>query len=352
MATCGVLILALGATPALAESSDSDAFDALEAIQVVAPVDATGVAGAVDSEEGLVADAAGLAVTVPTDGADGIQLGVEGAPIIIGLPFAQKAADAQDSQIPGVVVYDNRNGSSTVPIVRDDGSVQITTVIDNASAPKRYDYPMTLPAGLTLKLDETGAVSAGGSEPSIPAVYVAPPWATDAEGNAVPTHYEVTGSTVTQVVDFAADATFPIVADPATYVDYTTSSVINVVRLGASTKWKYLNACTAAKGKSCSVSRSYEVSSSSQTALSVSYATIAGSTGVTNGQSVTYSATCGINSGPGTATLYAQANKTTYQARTVRHWGVPNAGGGSMHTETKTSGTLAAYKPNGKFTCV
>ena len=351
MTTCGVLVLALGAMPATADTADSDAADAVEAIQGIAVIDSTGIADITGSDEGLVADAGGLEVIVPLDAADGIQLGVEGAPITIGLPFAQKASDAADSPIPGVLVYDNKNGSSTVPIVRADGSVQITTVIDNIDAPKRYDYPITFPAGAALGIDSTGAVSAPGADPSIPLIYVAPPWATDANGAAVPTHYEVDGNTLTQVVDFTAETAFPVVADPATYVDYTTSSVINVVRAGTSTKWKYLNACTAAKNKTCSVSRSYTVTATAQTSLNVSYSVISSSIGVTAGASYTVSATCGVPNGPGTATLYAQAAKTTYQVRTVRHRGVPTAGGGSMHTDTNTSGSLTAYKPNGKFTC-
>ncbi|BAJ76189.1 hypothetical protein MTES_3225 [Microbacterium testaceum StLB037] len=44
--------------------------------------------------------------------------------------------------------------------------------------------------------------------------------------------------------------------------------------------------------------------------------------------------------------------KQFFRVKTVRRWGVPTAGGGSMHTETKVSGWLVAYKPNGRFSCV
>lgn len=39
------------------------------------------------------------------------------------------------------------------------------------------------------------------------------PWAVDADGQPLPTHYEISGSTLTQVVD-TTGATFPVVADP------------------------------------------------------------------------------------------------------------------------------------------
>lgn len=43
-----------------------------------------------------------------------------------------------------------------------------------------------------------------------------PAWATDANGNDVPTRYELNGSTLTQIVDHqSADVAYPVVADPA-----------------------------------------------------------------------------------------------------------------------------------------
>lgn len=347
----GALVLALGVSPVSGDTTAPSADDALEAIEAAAGLDAINATSVLDTGEELRVDADGLDVRVPFDASHGVRLGSGQGEITIDLPFEGVAQNAERTQVPGVVVYDNGNGSSTVPIVRGDGSVQLTTVIDSADSPSRYKYVIDLPVAATLIVDPEGAVSAPGVDPGIPLLYVAPPWARDANGGAVPTHYEVAGNTLTQVVDFTSQTAFPVVADPATYVDYTTASVINVVRAGTSTKWKYLNACTAAKNKSCSISRTYDVTSSVQTALSVSMSIVSASIGVSQGESISVSTTCGIPKGPGTATLYAQAAKTTYQVQTVRRWGVPHVGGGSMHTETKTSGTLTAYKPNGKFTC-
>ncbi len=100
------------------------------------------------------------------------------------------------------------------------------------------------------------------------------------------------------------------------------------------------------------MSRAYQVTATVQTSLGVSYSVISGSINVTNGETFQFTATCGIPNGPGTASLYAQADRTSYQVRTVRRWGVPTIGGGSMHEETKVSGTLYAYKPNLRYSCV
>ena len=40
------------------------------------------------------------------------------------------------------------------------------------------------------------------------------PWAVDAAGKQLPTHYEISGSTLTQVVDYPQGTAFPVVADP------------------------------------------------------------------------------------------------------------------------------------------
>lgn len=198
---------------------DSDAVHAtktVEAIQEVAPeaiADAEGTTQTADPAVAVTADSAGARVTVPTDPADGIQ--VEG--LSIGLPFAQTADNATASPFPGIVVYDNNNGSTTVPVIRERGTVQITTVIENAHAPKRYDYPLQLTTGQALHVNEDGSVIAAGEARS-PSVYVAAPWAKDADGNDVPTHYEVMGNTLTQVVDFTATTAFPVVADPTASV--------------------------------------------------------------------------------------------------------------------------------------
>ncbi|MFF1876151.1 hypothetical protein ACFVXD_45725, partial [Kitasatospora herbaricolor] len=129
------------------------------------------------------------------------------------LPFAAQASDAV-AQGPGVVAYDNHNGSTTVGVVKADTSVQLNTVINNAQAPTRYDYQVAIPTGAHLSVDSgTGSVQFLGTNGELLGAIDAP-WATDANGNPVPTHYEVNGTTVTQVVGFTSTTAFPVVADP------------------------------------------------------------------------------------------------------------------------------------------
>lgn len=150
---------------------------------------------------------------------------VPSQPIVVGdelgkdevgvyLPFAEETADAKvlDGDTP---VFDHNNGSQSIPVVKEDGSVQITTTISDANSPSRFVYQSfggnvdsieKLEDGTLVLKDSAGEFLAG----------VAPAWAKDATGSSVPTWYEVQGTNIIQVVDHTAksDVKYPVVADP------------------------------------------------------------------------------------------------------------------------------------------
>jgi len=130
----------------------------------------------------------------------------------IALPFSEQASDAVITE-GGVTTFDNNNESATVPVVHEDGSLQIFTVIDGPEAPTHYDYEIKATEGSALTLVDNGGVvitdAAGNFEGA-----VTPPWAKDASGASLPTHYEVAGMTITQVVEHSSAASYPVVADP------------------------------------------------------------------------------------------------------------------------------------------
>lgn len=66
--------------------------------------------------------------------------------------------------------------------------------------------------GTSLELMQDGGVilSQGGR----PIGLIDAPWAVDAAGKKLPTHYEISGSTLTQVVGYPRGTAFPVVADP------------------------------------------------------------------------------------------------------------------------------------------
>lgn len=73
---------------------------------------------------------------------------------------------------------------------------------------------LDLPAEASIVLDQaTGGGAILASDGSWIAG-IAPPWARDASGSDVPTHYEVVGNTLVQVVEHSNSFVYPVTADP------------------------------------------------------------------------------------------------------------------------------------------
>ncbi|MBD7919895.1 MULTISPECIES: DUF2599 domain-containing protein [Cellulomonas] len=152
--------------------------------------------------------------SVPQDAARDVVLShASGPTLAVGLPSGE-TADAAQTVTDGVVAFDNNDGSTTVPIVKDDASVQILTIVHDATAPERYRYELDVPVGSRLQQEASGAIvvlTAAGALVG----GVAPPWAYDATGAPVPTRFEIEGTSFTQVVEhLASETTYPVVADP------------------------------------------------------------------------------------------------------------------------------------------
>lgn len=210
-----------GASVAHADSSDqgSDATSgatAQRAYKAVAGVDREWTDAAADvpanasSRNAIKTTQQGVSVSVPND--PSLKMTIEGrnGKVSVGLPFSDSASKAASSHA-GTAAFDNKNGSSTTPIVRKDGSVQINTVINGAKAPKRYAYKMQVPEGAKIERVGSSILVVKGKKM---VAGIAPAWAKDAKGKSVPTHYEVKGNVVTQVVDHGSQYAYPIVADP------------------------------------------------------------------------------------------------------------------------------------------
>ena len=88
------------------------------------------------------------------------------------------------------------------------------TVIADEAAPAHCSRQVGLDAGRRLDVVEGGAagVHADGTTEHL----ITAPWATDAQGREVATHFDVEGIRLTRVVDHASagDVAHPVVADP------------------------------------------------------------------------------------------------------------------------------------------
>lgn len=95
-----------------------------------------------------------------------------------------------------------------------DGGVRQLITIHSVDADRIYDFPLTLPEWYNLLQDGSWNISIKNNEGKILSSIVAP-WAKDANGINIPTHYEVLWNTLRQYIDFDANTAFPVVADPA-----------------------------------------------------------------------------------------------------------------------------------------
>ena len=207
-----------------------------------------------------VANDDGAEITVTKDGAT--TLSAPGVPEI-GISVA---GDADASKlVDGVLVQTEVAPSTDVVTRATDNGVQLIAVLADADAPDEIEFPLELPRGGELVELADGALAVMApvtrvlADPgewervnrevesilganydvsvdptpaqekalaSIPPVstheegtveqvaVVHAPWAVDANGRAVDTHYRVDGNTLIQVVDAGDDAAFPITLDP------------------------------------------------------------------------------------------------------------------------------------------
>lgn len=157
-------------------------------------------------------------------------------------------ADTSDGVVAtdGTIVYTGEEGQTDVAVQAVDDSVRIQTILNGPEAPTTYTYEWSVPADAEITTLESGAVFALNEEGSLIAGLAAP-WAKDASGRDLPTHFEVSGSTVRQVIDTSEPGIqYPVVADPYLGIDLfayvTRNQYMGYPRINANkSAWGQLN---------------------------------------------------------------------------------------------------------------
>ena len=164
-------------------------------------------------------------VTVPSQLEDGVRFdGADGVSIRVTPTSSPRSASAEPLA-DGGVHYPGPSHASSV-IVSATGVQMLTTIVD-ADAPARYAYDLDLaPGQIPEPLGEGIAVK--DSDGDI-VLTVGAPWALDANGQAVSTRFEITGSTLTQVVDHSDDSiAYPVVADPIMLAPWMVKCLVGI----------------------------------------------------------------------------------------------------------------------------
>lgn len=204
----------VGETPSESESQEAieevtpEVFEDLHGDIVVSETDATA-----EIESG---DNQGQPTTVSLEsGSSSIEVNpADGDAVTMSLVQATGAQAPADITNDGTLFVEHESGISSTAVVKEDGSVQVVSTIAEGTTTEEIPYEFDA-AGLSyIQESDDGALFLRAADGSLLGG-VAPAWAKDANGVEVPTHYEVTGTQVVQIVEHAAGGfQYPIVADP------------------------------------------------------------------------------------------------------------------------------------------
>lgn len=251
-------LIAAFVSPSVAFADSSDTVTLSEVATALRAIDndsdtlvATAAPSTMDADSAAVVQQDGSTTDIPKNPEDGVGIkSKDGTSITIDLPQAEAANDAQRLS-NGTVVYPASDGSANAVIPTSDG-IQFLTSIYNSDAPTRYNYDVSVPEGGKVEVVGGAArvVDADGGD----ILYVGLPWAKDANGIAVPTHFEVEGNSLIQVVEHNGAAfTYPVVADPRFYyswgiytVKFNSTETGYISRAGGAAVGAYLGGPAAA----------------------------------------------------------------------------------------------------------
>jgi hypothetical protein len=165
------------------------------------------------------ADSVGMAkinntiIDIPKNSDEAVSLKTGNTEINISLP---ELDNPQEGEIvaKGVVAYTSESDFSNTVQANNDGSVRMTTIIDNPNAPTEYEYKVALEQGGKIKIQTDGSAIVYNNKQE-PISIIAKPWAKDAEGKEVKTWFSTYGLTLIQHVEHnVAGVFYPVVADP------------------------------------------------------------------------------------------------------------------------------------------
>jgi hypothetical protein len=243
-----------------------DAADDYRAGDAAAAADLAEAASAADAVP-MIKTKGGLAAT--SDSGASVKVTTDGE-VTISAPDAPKIGISVDGTasttrvVDGALVQTDVAPSTDIVTRATGDGVQMVAVLGDSEAPSAIRFPVTLPDGASLvgQPDGSVAVIAPVETQTVPddqmeaftaevahivgesvnvdqvsdaqwaqlsalktpktvtevanqqVAVVGAPWAVDADGEPVSTHYELAGGVLTQVVDTDADTAFPVTADP------------------------------------------------------------------------------------------------------------------------------------------
>lgn len=209
LALAGVMV---GAALTPANAQEDPATESAQSLEAVAPEIVRNTVPVESSKDDTVVSSTGdSTVVLNKSAATPVDFSAGGANLSISLPLPAATIEGESG---GVVSYTEVDDTKTLVSHQENSALVIATVLGSGDSPTEFSYTYE---GVNLQLTSGGDVLGYTPEGDL-AVTVALPWAIDARGQDVPTHYVVSGSTLTQVVEHrGAGFAYPIVADPSNF---------------------------------------------------------------------------------------------------------------------------------------
>lgn len=173
-----------------------------------------------DSNSAVVATIEGGTIDVPRNPANPVEVAVDGQKVGFGIPSsdgdpaAKVGGDAAAFTAPdGTAQVVNVTGTPELP------NLQFLTTYADANAPAVTRFPLDLPTGAHLRVEDDGSLTVLDSSNQV--LVAAPaPWLKDANGVDIPNgaQYSIDGNTVVVTVALDQVTAFPAVSDPLWFV--------------------------------------------------------------------------------------------------------------------------------------
>lgn len=212
-AICALLMA--GASPALA-STEADPDAVAEAVASVAPTELEALPLAQSTDELTASLDEGGSVMASVNPTNGLAFSsAVGERTTVTLPGAAALSEAAVSS-DGSVTFAGDSAVPSVNVLAATDAVRISTVIASVGQTESFSYDFGAEATVELQDDGSAIVVKDGDDGiELIVADIAKPWATDASGSSVETHYVARGSVLTQVVEHQrAGIAYPVVADP------------------------------------------------------------------------------------------------------------------------------------------
>lgn len=132
------------------------------------------------------------------------------------------------------------NGDRTAYVQAIAGGSRLLSYIPDASGALSTIYTFDFDAPITAAANDDGSYSFTDTTTGVGIGMVSTPWAVDADGTSLPTHYSWADGKLTQTIDADPQTiAYPVLADPA----WTYNMTFTIGRSNATKVWKELHRC-------------------------------------------------------------------------------------------------------------